>query len=505
MRRLPRVITPALAGLLIAGLAATAQPAQAAQLSPPAPVARNAQVAQTAPGAPAALAAYYGQRLAWSACGGAYQCAKLKVPLDYAKPAGDRIDIAVTRLRATGRRLGSVVINPGGPGGSGIEAAKNADAFLSPAVRARYDLVGFDPRGVGASTAVRCFTDAQLDAYYAIDRTPDTAFEVKNLDLAQKQFAQACKARSGRLLPHLGTPDAARDMDVLRAALGESRLTYVGFSYGTFLGATYADLFPGKVRALVLDGAMDPTRTGDEVGTGQSGGFGVAFDSFLRDCFRHADCPFRTHKPSAANTKLEALLKRVDKAPLRNEYDGRQASESIAITGIMSALYSESAWPVLRQALADAFQGDGTRLLLLADLYNERRADGTYANSFAAQEAVDCLDHPSTHKPDPRNGTSPCDYWPVRRKTSVRPLRADGAPTILVIGTLRDPATPYKWAQALASQLSSGVLLTFDGDGHTAYRKGSACVDRYVDRYLLTRTAPANGANCPKIKPATSR
>ncbi|MBN6052584.1 alpha/beta fold hydrolase, partial [Nonomuraea sp. RK-328] len=293
-------------------------------------------------------------------------------------------------------------------------------------------------------------------------------------------------------------------MDVLRAALGESRLTYVGFSYGTFLGATYADLFPGKVRALVLDGAMDPTRTGDEVGTGQSGGFGVAFESFLRDCFKRADCPFRTRRSSAANKKLQALLKRVDKAPLRNEYDGRQVSESLVITGILSALYSDSAWPMLRQALAGAFQGDGTRLLLLADTYNERLANGTYTNSFAAHEAIDCLDHPPTRKADPKTGTTPCDYWPVKRKKSIRPLRADGAPTILVIGTLRDPATPYKWAQALASQLSSGVLLTFDGDGHTAYRKGSACVDRYVDRYLLTRTAPANGTNCPKIKATSS-
>ncbi|MEV0150640.1 MULTISPECIES: alpha/beta hydrolase [unclassified Nonomuraea] len=488
MRRLPSVITPALAGLLIAGLTATAQPARAAE-------------AAQAPGRPAALGAFYGQRLSWTACGGGHQCARLKVPLDYAKPGGDRIDIAVIRLPATGRRAGAVVVNPGGPGESGVQAARQADAFLSPAVRARFDLVGFDPRGVGASTAVRCFTDAQLDSYFAMDRSPDTTFEVKNLDLAQKQFAQACQARSGKLLPHLATTDAARDMDVLRSALGESRLTYVGFSYGTFLGATYADLFPGKVRALVLDGAMDPTRTGDELGTGQSGGFDVALESFLRDCFKVKGCPFPTHRLGAANKKVEALLARVDRAPLRNVYDGRQVSQAIAVTGVLSALYSESAWPMLRQALADAFQGDGIRLLLLADLYSERRADGTYTNSFAAREAIDCLDHPPTRKATARTGTTPCDYWPVRRKRSIRPLRADGAPPILVIGTLRDPATPYKWAQALASQLSSGVLLTFDGDGHTAYRKGSPCVDRLVDRYLTTLAAPANGTNCPKIKP----
>ncbi|WP_113699826.1 alpha/beta hydrolase [Nonomuraea lactucae] len=489
MRRLSAITTPVIIGLLSAGIV-TAAPAAA-------------RAAATGPG----LNAYYGQRLTWSACGGGFQCARLKVPLDYARPAGAKIDIAVIRLPAGGGgRLGSLVINPGGPGASGVQFARtSARLAFSPRLRSRFDIVGFDPRGVGASTPVRCLTSAQFDAYHSVDATPDTPAERRNLDLAQRAFARGCQANSGRILPHVGTPNAARDMDVLRAALGERRLTYLGFSYGTYLGAVYADLFPGRVRAMVLDGALDPTMSATEVSSGQGDGFGVAFTSFLRDCFKADDCPFTTRRVGPSIKRVNALLRRADRAPLRNDTDGRQVNEAIVTTGIYAALYSEQAWPVLRKAFAAAFKGDGAAFLWLSDQYNNRRADATYTNDTEARLAVNCLDRPSPRrsslqaaKAGKGGPTNPCDYWPVRSRAVPRALRAEGSGPILVIGTVRDPATPYAWARSLAAQLSKGVLLTYDGDGHTAYGGPSSCVNGAVDRYLITRVPPRDGTVCPK-------
>ncbi|MBT2235299.1 alpha/beta hydrolase [Nonomuraea sp. NEAU-A123] len=489
MRRLLGIITPLVIGLLSAGFV-TAGPA----------------AAQPARASDGGLNAYYGQRLAWAPCKGGFQCAKLKVPLDYTKPSGKRIEIAVIKLPAKGgKRLGSVVTNFGGPGGSGIDLLRaTAKTKFTATLRSRFDLVSFDPRGVGASAPVRCMPTAVADWYHSVDDTPDSRAEVKMYNYAQLRLAQACQANSGALLPFVGTPNAARDMDVLRAGLGESRLTYIGFSYGTLLGATYANLFPARVHALVLDGAEDPSVNAGDFGSDQNVGFGVAFDSFASDCFKHKDCPFT--KRTAAK-RMRALHARTEKAPLVNTYDGRQATQAIVYTGIQGLLYDQRSWPALRQALGRAFKGDGTLLLQYADQYNARGADATYANLMEAHTAIDCLDHPTwrqavRHAKAISAGkllASPCDFWPVRSKTVNKAIHAKGAPPILVVGTLRDPATPYKWAKALAAQLSSGVLLSFDGDGHTAYSTGSACVDKTVDRYLITRVPPRDGKMCPKI------
>lgn len=530
MRRLPTITTSVIIGLLSAGIAATG-PATARTADAPAADAprsggpssggsggdvspadvadgRDRPAAAASSDVPPGLRGYYRQRPAWTDCDGGFECATLKVPLDYARPAAGRLEIAVIRLRAQGgKRLGSLVINPGGPGASGVGFARtSARTAFSPTVRARFDIVGFDPRGVGASSPVRCLTGAQFDAYYAVDTTPDTPAERKNLDLAQRAFARGCQANSGRILPHVGTPDAARDMDVLRAALGERRLTYLGFSYGTYLGATYADLFPARVRAMVLDGALDPTKDAEEVASGQGDGFGAAFTSFLRDCFNAADCPFPARRVGPAVKKVEALLRRADRAPLRNDTDGRQVNEAIVANGIRAALYSEQAWPTLRKAFAAGFKGDGAIFLWLSDVYNNRRPDATYTNDTEARLAINCLDRPSPRRSTRLAGTGagtppagdPCDYWPVGSRSVPRALRAAGSGPILVIGTVRDPATPYAWARALAGQLSKGVLLTYDGDGHTAYGGPSRCVNDAVDRYLITRVPPAEGTVCPK-------
>ncbi|GAA3446584.1 alpha/beta hydrolase [Planomonospora venezuelensis] len=513
MRRTTLMITPLAAGLLATGFTAPAQQPAGTTAGTP-----SAQITADRPPADA-LQSYYRQKLDWTACGGGFECAKLTVPLDYDKPDGERIKISVIRLAATGgERIGSVVLNPGGPGGSGVEYARSAADVVSPGVRARFDVVGFDPRGVGGSAPVRCLTGPQLDAYIAADATPDTPAEAKALRQTSRSVARECRRRSARLLPHVGTADAARDMDVLRAALGDAGLTYLGKSYGTYLGAMYADLFPGKVRALVLDGALDPSLSLIEIGEAQILGFEKAYTAFLRDCFTTEDCPFAGRTVARARAETAALLRGADRTPLRNTQDSREITESIAAFGILTPLYDREAWPVLRKALAAAFAGDGTILLRISDIYYGRKADGTYSNQNDANTAINCLDHsyPGTAAAYARAArraasrsslfggyisaeSTPCVYWPVKPAAADRPLRAEGAAPIMVVGTLRDPATPYGWSAALASQLSSGVLLSYDGDGHTAYRMGSSCVDRLVDRYLIGGTPPAAGTRCPKV------
>ncbi|MET8158276.1 alpha/beta hydrolase [Sphaerisporangium sp. NPDC005289] len=469
----------------------------------------------------AALAPYYGQKIAWTDCKNGFQCGKLEVPLDYAAPSGDRIAISVIRLPATGKqRIGSVILNPGGPGGSGIEYARAAKTVLTPAILARFDTVGFDPRGVGESAPVHCLSGPQLDKFIGLDGTPDDSAEVKELAKGAKDFAEGCQAKSAKLLPHVGTADAARDMDVLRAVLGDQGMTYLGKSYGTYLGTVYADLFPKKVRALVLDGAIDPALAPvPTVNAAQARGFEVAFRSFLADCFNQTTCPFSPKNTDAALAQLTTLLKSTDEHPLRNNTgDGRKIDESWTTLGIVTALYDKRSWPVLRTALAQAFRGDGTTLLRLADILVDRHQDGSYSNQTEANMAVNCIDHPyprdtaayedaarAAQKESPHFGayvmwgSLPCEYWPAKPIGTDKPLKAAGSPPILVVGTQRDPATPYEWAKALASQLSSGVLLSYDGDGHTAYRTGSSCIDAAVDRYLLSLTTPKTGTLCPKV------
>jgi pimeloyl-ACP methyl ester carboxylesterase len=464
------------------------------------------------------LARFYAQRLKWSGCHGGFQCSSLVVPVDYANPATSTLNIAVVRLKARGQRIGSVVINPGGPGGSGIDYALAADRVITSAVRERFDVVGFDPRGVGLSSPIRCLAPSALDHYISVDPSPDNSAELADLVNSSKGFAAGCKQRSGRLLPFVGTVNAARDMDILRAALGDSKFTYIGKSYGTFLGATYAQLFPTHIRALVLDGALDPSLPAREIDRTQAGGFEVALAAFLKDCVANG-CPLGSTY-SSAQKRLEQLIASVDANPLPASHaqgnDGRKVNEAYAVIGIATALYSHSYWSTLRSGLNAALQGDGSVLLELADILTDRRPNGTFGNLNEANMAVNCLDRPlpktlSTYQRDAQAwaaqaphfgaliafGDLACAYWRVPPSGRPGPLTAKGAPPILVIGTTRDPATPYAWAKALASQLTSGVLLSYNGDGHTVYGDGaSSCVDRIGNAYLINLTVPVDGSRC---------
>jgi pimeloyl-ACP methyl ester carboxylesterase len=464
------------------------------------------------------MAGYYGQKLRWRACDHGFQCARLFVPFDYRRPAWRRFSLPVIRLPATspGHRIGSLVVNPGGPGGSGVTYVLQARSQVSAAVRARFDVVGFDPRGVAGSVpAIRCLTGRQLDAYIATNDTPTTAAGRARVISESTSFARGCEQNSGSLLPYVGTSNAARDMDVLRATLGDRKLTYLGKSYGTFLGTWYAQLFPTHVRALVLDGAVDPAESAFGMNLVQAQGFQVALRSFTADCLRRAGCPLgHGGTVSAAIGRVQGLLNQAARKPLASEVSGQPGDSSLLLNGIAAALYSKAYWPYLREGLTAAFAGNGTVLVMLGDLLVERHRNGQYSNLVEAETAVDCIDRAwprsvgawrlaaaAAAKAAPQFGAAimwsslPCAYWPVRSTSAVR-LRGVGAPPVLVVGTTRDPATPFRWARALARNLRSGVLLGWNGDGHTAYMTGSSCVDTAVDRYLIDLVPPRNGTMC---------
>ncbi|MFI7101913.1 alpha/beta hydrolase [Streptomyces sp. NPDC050161] len=467
---------------------------------------------------PANLRPYYDQKLSWRKCGvSGFECATMKAPLDYAKPDKDTdLKLAVARKKATGpgKRIGSLMVNPGGPGGSAIDYLQQY-APEPAAVRARYDMVATDPRGVARSEPVECLTDKKMDSYTQTDQTPDTPAEVSKLTTAFRDFAKGCEERSGKLLPHVSTIEAARDMDVLRAVLGDKKLTYVGSSYGTFLGATYAGLYPSHVGRMVLDGAMDPTLGPRDVNIDQTAGFNTAFTAFAADCIKHPDCPLGTKSTTDAGQQLSALFKKLDAHPAETGED-RKLTESLAANGVIAAMYDEQAWPVLREYLAQADGGNGRGLLTLSDSYYERDPDGKYANQMYANPAVNCLDLPPAYKtPDQVRADLPrfrkaspvfgdefawaslnCAYWPTKPTGTAQRIEAKGSAPIVVIGTTRDPATPYAWAKGLAAQLSGATLLTYEGDGHTAYGRGSDCIDSTVNTYLLDGTVPPKNKRC---------
>ncbi|MDX2934129.1 alpha/beta hydrolase [Streptomyces ipomoeae] len=467
----------------------------------------------------ASTSALASQKLDWGRCkatsdtpapGGDWQCATLKVPLDYARPDGKTIGLALIRSRATGdesERLGSLLFNFGGPGGSGVSMMPSY-ADLTSELHERYDLVSWDPRGVAASEGVRCRSDKEVQAAEVVDATPDDATEEAAFFRDAADFGAGCEKAAGKLLSHVSTAETARDMDLMRQVLGDDKMHYFGISYGTELGGVYAHLFPKNVGRLVLDAVVDPTA--DTIGhaKNQTVGFQRALDNYLKSTGQ---------EPKEGTAKIAALLERIDAKPLPTS-SGRELTETLATTGIVLPLYSEQSWPTLTSALDAAEDGDGTELLSLADGYNERDASGRYGTTTHAHRAISCLDQKQRPTPEETKKLLPefrklspvfgeflgwdtagwCHDWPVPGQMDSPEVSAPGADPVLVVGNTGDPATPYEGARKMAEELGEGVgvVLTWKGEGHGAYGSGSSCVDSTINAYLLDGTVPKDGKVC---------
>ena len=511
-----RSVATALAVLaLVAASCAGAGPRSPASTAPkprpataPTPSVTPSTVASTAPATTAPV-----PPVGWLPCSGGLECGWVDVPLDYRHPEGRVIAIALARHRAgdPAHRIGSLVLNPGGPGDSGINDLPTELRVLTPDLLARFDVVSFDPRGVERSAPIHCSPGGVSPSPASLGPVPDPVPQNdaarRALLAADQAYAHACGQNSGDLLAFVGTVDVARDLDRIRAGLGDQRLTFLGHSYGTLLGATYAELFPDRVRAMVLDGAIDPALSTDAMSLAQAKGFEASLDGFFAWCGASSSCLWR---PSGdRRTTFMNLLGTVRARPL--PVGTRTVGPGELLLGVLSTLYSQSFWPSLGRALAGVGAGDGGQMLALSDGYQ------THGSSNAADSnaAITCLDHPVSSDPAtyPQRaaaaaaeapvfgpmfawGALQCAAWPVGPTRQPHAIRAQGAPAILVVGTTGDPATPYSWAVSLASQLDKGVLVGRTGVDHVAYFY-SACIRQIDARYLIDGIAPPTSTVCP--------
>jgi pimeloyl-ACP methyl ester carboxylesterase len=465
----------------------------------------------------AELQPFYDQVLQWESCGDGMQCTSAKAPMDWENPAAAEIELALVRHPATGDRLGSLLVNPGGPGASGYDFVLDSlDFATSEKLQSRYDIVGFDPRGVNRSSAVDCYDQpAEMDEYlYGVSDLPvGTDAWIDDMEASAAQFGQACLQHTGALLEHVDTVSAARDLDLLRAVLGDTDLNYLGYSYGTLLGATYADLFPENTGRMVFDGAVDPATSEFDVTATQAKGFEDSMRTFLADCLGTADCPFSGSVDQAMQT-IDDLLDSLDVSPIRGA-DGRMLGSSTMFTAIILPLYNVSSWPYLNILFDEVMAGDATTAFLLADTYNDRAPDGSYkTNQTEAFLAINCLDYESdaSHETLHANAAKlaeiapvfgprmsygvTCAEWPFKSERDRVAIAAEGSSDLLVVGTTGDPATPYQWAVNMADQLENGHLVTYNGEGHTAYNKSNDCVQNAVEGYLIDGTVPQKDPNC---------
>lgn len=472
---------------------------------------------------PAGLEHIYTQPVRWGSCAdyetdgplaSRIECARITVPVDYDDPTGPTAQIAISRTVATGDKIGSLLVNPGGPGASGLSLATTGEGT---ALAEHFDVVGFDPRGIGASTPqVRCRTDAEFDAERADPRVDMSPSGIARIEDLNRRYADRCAQRTGTdLLAHVGTREVVRDMDVIRSVLGDDKLTFLGFSYGTRLGVEYAEAFPANLRAMVLDGAVDPTQDPVQTTVLQASGFQRAFDDFTADCVSRPSCPLGDD-PARAVPRFRELVDPLVERPTETT-DPRGLSYPDAITGVQQALYSTQLWGALRGGLSALQQGRGDSLLLLADQYQRRDDDGRYANIDDAFNAVRCVDDPPvtdraaagaadlalrTAAPfldDGRGtGNAPldvCAFWPVPPTGGPHRLDPTGLPAVVVVSTTADPATPYQAGVDLAGQLG-GSLITFRGTQHTVALNGVACVDDPVVAYLVDLAVPRPDLTC---------
>lgn len=479
------------------------------------PVEDATGAATGAESAPEGFEEFYGQDLEWETCRSGFECATATAPLSWGDPEAGSIELALMRSRASGEKVGSLLVNPGGPGGSGVDYLESAVETYGEPLRESFDVVGFDPRGVEDSSAVECYGDAEKNEYLAEDFDLSTEQGLEDARRSSAAWAEACGENTGELLGEVDTQSAAKDLDMLRAALGDSQLHYLGFSYGTSLGATYAGLFPDRAGRLVLDGAIDPTLDDGEMSEGQAVGFENALRAYVTDCQAGQDCPL-TGSVDEGMQQVRGVLDAAYDRPYPTSGE-REVTQSLAFYGVAVTLYAEQNWPILTQALDEAINaGTGDTLLYLADFYNDRNADGSFStNSTEAFSAVNCLDSRSSDDVDemraqaaeieeaaPTMGTFftygglACASWPYPEVEQEYDVAAPGAPPIVVIGTTNDPATPYVWSEGMADTLESGVLVTYEGEGHTAYGRSNDCIAGAVEDYLVEGTVPEDGLTC---------
>jgi pimeloyl-ACP methyl ester carboxylesterase len=446
-----------------------------------------------------------------------FSCATINVPLDYANPAGAKILLQLLKVHDADNddSTGALLVNPGGPGGSGIELAAGLTAQVADTLLQHFDMIGFDPRGVGLSAPIRCVTDTEKDTLTAATLDIRTTAGFAAAKRLAATVAAACDARYGAALPQYNTVNTARDMDLIRQAVGDDAMNYLGFSYGTELGAQYAHLFPARIRVAVLDGAVDPLLDPIKSFADQLQGFEGAFDEFTLWCATQSTC-----RPIGdPRTVVYALMRQAATSPLTTTESGkkRTATGAIVLTGVLSALYTQSHWATLADALHDAKSDDPRGLFDLADQYNQRSSDGSYTNIYDANTTIACNDSPAGPSDAVIRSTAAvwatkypmfglwaaqslfaCQPWQPSRTVPPKPTAATSARRILVIGNLHDPATPYQGAIDLAKTLGNAEVLTWDGEGHTSYLEGSSCVDDAVDAYLVAGTLPAAGMTCPR-------
>ena len=464
---------------------------------------------QSKPDYPKTLSGYYAQEINWKSCRQDFQCATLAVPIDYSKLSTGTFEIALLKYPArTSKKLGSLIVNPGGPGGSGVDYAYAAEYIFSPAILDRYDIVGFDPRGVSRSAPIRCLSDKELDTNNNSDSKPDNEAEFQQILEDTKKYVENCKDKN-RYLTSYSTANVARDLDILRETLGDKQLNYMGKSYGTYLGTLFAQFFPEKVGRVVLDGAVDPSISNFQQTLTQAIGFDHAFNSFAADCNARKHCTL-SKDGDAAVGEMQKLFNQAAKKPFKlKSKSERTLSESMMVLGTASAMYdSQSGWPQLRRAIAEAQKGYGDTFLKLADEYTGRQSDGSYPNNeFDSGAVIDCLDfnEPRTIEqittdakvfaakaplfgPYLAYGGVTCKFFNQDTEVTTEPMVTSNP--VIVIGTTGDPATPYEWAQGLSKLLTNSRLISLTGEGHTGQGQGNACIDDQIDDFYLTGKAP---------------
>ena len=460
---------------------------------------------------------YQKQKLTWISCGGPFLCTDVTVPVNYANPGGERIQLSLVKYPATNskKRLGSLLVNPGGPGASGVEYGYAAEYIVSKEILSSYDLIGFDPRGVGGSSAERCLTNSETDRLVEANGPPVDGLSIEKLEESSKLLATRCAEKLGDRLKFLGSVDVVRDMELMRQVLGDAKLNFLGKSYGTYLGLVYASMYPKNVGRFVLDGVIDPKLSANELNKAQAVGFEIALDAFLKDCITRASC-FYQGTLDQARAEVTRIQEQIGNKALPGT-DGRAATASIFVLAMVASLYdSETGWPALNKALKDVYRGKGQRLYGLVNDYVVRNKKGRYlSNENEIAYVVNCLDRIDDASPErlaldaqkfasfaPHFGpyiawsTLPCHYWPYEPIRPPVELNGKGAPNFIVIGTTRDPATPYAWATDVTSKFASAFLITADGDGHTGHGRGSACVDNAVDTFMLSGELPKRPLRC---------